>query len=171
MPTQMYMTIEGTTQGDMSAGASSPDSLGTLSQTAHEDEITVVSLEGNVFVPTDPQSGQPSGQRVHEALKVTKMFDKSSPMLYQALATGEQISRVELKAYRTSTSGTQEHYFTITLEKATITKIRTWMPNTKDLSAEKFTHHEDVSLSYKKISWDHVGAGTAGADDWDYADT
>lgn len=167
MPTQMYMTIEGSNQGDMSGGASSADSLGTLSQESHKDEITVIALDGHVFVPTDPQSGQPSGQRVHEALKITKMFDKASPMLYQALATGEQITKVSITAWRTSTSGEQEHYFTIELEKATITDIRTWMPNTKDAGFKEFTHHEDVSLSYKKIAWTHEVAGTSGADDWD----
>ena len=84
-----------------------------------------------------------------------------------SLATGEQITKAEIKAYRTSQSGEQEHYFTITLENATITDIKTWMPNTKDLSAEKYTHHEDVSFSYKKINWTHEVAGTSGADDWD----
>ncbi|MGF1607527.1 MAG: Hcp family type VI secretion system effector [Rhodothalassiaceae bacterium] len=167
MPTQMYMTVEGATQGAMHTGASSADSIGTLSQSSHEDEITVIALDGHVFVPTDPQSGQPSGQRVHEALKITKMFDKSSPMLYQALATGEQISKVEIMAYRTSSSGEQEHYFTITLQNATITDIKTWMPNTKDANFKEFTHHEDVSFSYKKIDWTHEVAGTAGSDDWD----
>ncbi len=169
MPLQMYMTIEGTTQGVMSQGASGPESIGALNQDSHKDQITVIELDGKVFIPTDPQSGQPTGSRVHEAMKITKMFDKSSPMLYQALATNESLKKVELLAYRTAASGVKEHYYTITLEKATITQIRSWMPNTKDDLMKGYTHHEDIYISYKAISWTHEVAGTSGSDDWEVA--
>jgi type VI secretion system secreted protein Hcp len=60
------MTIEGSTQGDISGGACSPDSIGSMSKESHVDEIIVQSFLGDIIVPKDPQSGQPSGQRVHE---------------------------------------------------------------------------------------------------------
>ena len=41
-----YMTIEGATQGDMSAGALAEDSVGTYAQEGHADEIIVQALKG-----------------------------------------------------------------------------------------------------------------------------
>ena len=167
MPTPAYMTLKGETQGDISAGASSADSIGTQSKSSHEDEIQVQGVSGHIFVPTDPQSGQPSGQRVHDSLTVTKVFDKSSALLYQALATGEQITEAVINFYRTAPTGDQEHYFTVKLKQATITDIKTYMPNCLDPANDSFTHMEDVSLSYKEIAWTHEVAGTSGSDSWD----
>ena len=97
---------------------------------------------------------------------VTKVFDKSSPLLYTALATGERLTKCQLKFFRTSTSGTQEHYFTIELEDAIITKIRPYMENCQDPTKAHFTHLEEVSFTYRKITWNHEAAGTSGSDDW-----
>jgi hypothetical protein len=41
-------------------------------------------------------------------MTITKVFDKSSPLLYVALSTGERLTRCVLKWHRTSTSGTQD---------------------------------------------------------------
>lgn len=166
MPTPAYMTIEGANQGDISGGACSADSIGTLSKASHEDEIMVQAFMGDIIVPKDPQSGQPSGQRVHEGFTITKIFDKSSAMLYQALATGEQMTSVVIKWFRTAPSGEQEHYFTIEAKEATITAVKTHMPNCLDPANNAFTHMEDVSFSYKEISWTHEVAGTSGTDSW-----
>lgn len=166
MPVPAYMTIEGSTQGDISGGACTPDSIGTLSKSSHEDEIMVQAFMGDIIVPKDPQSGQPSGQRVHEGFTITKIFDKSSPLLAQALATGEQLTTVVLKWFRTAPSGEQEHYFTIEATEATITAIKTHMPNCLDPANSSFTHMEDVSFSYKGITWTHEVAGTSGTDNW-----
>lgn len=88
------------------------------------------------------------------------------PLLYTALATGEKLTTCELKWYRTSVNGTQEHYFTIKLEDAIITNITARMPNCQDPSQAHFTHLEDVSFSYRKITWTHEVASTSGDDDW-----
>ena len=166
MPVPAYMTIEGSTQGDISAGACSPDSIGSMSKKSHADEIIVQSFLGEIMVPKDPQSGQPSGQRVHKGFTINKIFDKSSPLLYQALSTGEQLKVVNLKFFRTAPTGEQEHYFTIEAKEATITSIKTKMPNCLDPANSCFTHMEDVSFSYKEITWTHEVAGTSGTDSW-----
>jgi len=166
MPTPAYLTVEGTTQGAITSGAFTEASVGNIYQEGHEDEILIQAFEHKVTVPTDVQSGQPTGQRCHEPLTITKVFDKSSPLLYTALATGERLTKCELKFFRTSTSGTQEHYFTIELEDAIITKIRPYMENCQDPSKAHFTHLEEVSFTYRKITWNHEAAGTSGSDDW-----
>lgn len=166
MPTPAYLSIEGVTQGPITQGAFTEDSVGNIYQEGHEDEILVEAFNHTVTVPTDPQSGQPTGQRVHKPITITKVFDKSSPLLYNALTTGEKLPKVMLKWYRTSAAGLQEHYFTIELEDAIIVNINAHMPNCQDPNVAHFTHLEDVSFSYRKIIWTHEVAGTAGDDDW-----
>lgn len=166
MPTPAYMTIEGTSQGNITQAAFTEDSVGNIWQEGHEDEVLVQAFKHNVMIPRDPQSGQPSGQRTHRPVTVTKIFDKASPLLYNALCSGEVLTNVEIKWYRTAVSGAQEHYFTIKMEDAVIVDIQGYMPNCQDPANEAFTHLEDVSFSYRKITWNHEVAGTSGSDDW-----
>jgi type VI secretion system secreted protein Hcp len=166
MPTPAYLEIEGSTQGPITQGAFTEESVGNIYQEGHENEILVQAFAHEVTVPTDVQSGQPTGQRMHKPLTITKVFDKSSPLLYIALSTGERLTTCKLKFYRTSTSGTQEHYFTIELEDAIITKVQGYMPNCQDPAKSHFTHLEDVSFTYRKITWTHEVGGTSGQDDW-----
>ncbi|NOR56491.1 MAG: type VI secretion system tube protein Hcp, partial [Sulfurovum sp.] len=62
--------------------------------------------------PYSPLSGQPSGQRVHAPYVVTKVLDKASPLLMNALVTGETLTKIEIKKYRTNYEGKLEHYYT-----------------------------------------------------------
>ena len=55
MPTPCYISITGQTQGNITAGAFTADSV-----QGHEDEMLVQEFLHNVTVPTDPQSGQPA---------------------------------------------------------------------------------------------------------------
>ncbi len=72
MPIPAYMSIEGESQGDITEGANTEDSVGNDYQEEHEDEFLVQEFQHEISVPTNPQSGQPSGQRVHGHLVVTK---------------------------------------------------------------------------------------------------
>ncbi len=166
MPTPAYMSVEGSTQGNISENAFTEGSVGNVYQEGHENEILVQAFRHEVMIPRDPQSGQPTGQRVHNPVTITKTFDRSSPLLYTALTTGEKLPKVMIKWYRTSADGKQEHYYTTELEDAIITNITANMPNCQDPSQAHFTHLEDVSFSYRKITWTHEVESTSGSDDW-----
>lgn len=166
MPTVAYITIEGTKSGLMTQGANSSDSMGNAYQSDHADESTVQAFEHNVTIPRDPQSGQPTGQRVHEPFVITKVYDKASPKLFDALCSGERLTKVTVKWFRTSMTGSQEHYFTHELEDAVIVDIKANMPNAQDPAMAHFSHLEEVSFSYRKINWSHEVSGTRGSDDW-----
>ncbi|MEY0256624.1 Hcp family type VI secretion system effector, partial [Morganella morganii] len=163
MPTPCYIAIEGKTQGNITAGAFTAESVGNIYVQGHEDEMLVQQFDHIVTVPTDPQSGQPSGQRAHRPFKFTVAMNKAVPLLYNALASGEMLPTVELKWYRTSVEGKQEHFFTTALEDATIVNIDCKMPHCQDPSKSDYTQLIEVSLAYRKISWDHTVAGTSGA--------
>lgn len=166
MPTPCYIAIKGKTQDNITAGAFTADSVGNIYVEGHEDEMLVQEFKHIVTVPTDPQSGQPSGQRVHKPFRFTVALNKAVPLLYNALATGEMLETVTLKWYRTSVEGKQEHFFTTTLTDATIVDIDCTMPHCQDSTSKEFTQLINVSLSYRKIVWEHTVAGTSGTDDW-----
>ena len=166
MPTPAYMTIEGELQGLITAGTFTEESVGNVYQEGHEDQILVEAFDHNVTLPRDPQSGQPSGQRVHGPIEITKVFDKSSPLLYAALTSGERMRKCKIDWFRTSSTGTQEHYYSIELEDAIIVDIQATMPNCQDPNKAHFTHLEKVSFTYRKITWTHEVSGTSGHDDW-----
>ncbi|ELJ8670188.1 type VI secretion system effector Hcp-2, partial [Vibrio cholerae] len=55
MPTPCYISIEGQTQGLITAGACTADSIGDSFVEGHEDEMLVQQFDHVVTVPTDPQ--------------------------------------------------------------------------------------------------------------------
>ena len=166
MATPAYMSITGETQGLITENAFTALSVGNTYQEGHEDEVMVQAFSHQMIIPRDPQSGQPTGSRVHHPLCITKVFDKSSPLLLAALSTGENLTEVTIKWYRSMDGGGQEHYYTTTLKDAIIVEIKDYMHNCQDKANEHFTHLEDVHFSYREISWEHITASTAGSDDW-----
>jgi type VI secretion system secreted protein Hcp len=102
MATPAYMSITGTKQGLITAGAFTADSVGNTYQEGHEDQVMVQGFQHEMIIPRDPQSGQPTGQRVHKPVKITKVFDKSSPLLLAALTSGERLTEITIQWYRTS---------------------------------------------------------------------
>jgi type VI secretion system secreted protein Hcp len=158
MPMPFHMELTGKTQGNMSEGCS-------IIQ-GRENTILCQALDHELYIPHDPQTGLPTGKRVHRPLTVTKTFDKSSPKMYQAVTSGERMTDVTMKYYRITPEGTEEHYFTIKLEDAIIVSIKPWVPNALDQAKEKFTHMEDVSFTYMKIIWTWVKDGVEAQDSW-----
>ena len=167
MNNPIFMSVNGSRQGMITEGAYSKESVGNSFQSGHESEAVVKGFTHNITIPRDPLSGQPSGQRVHSPYIVTKIFDKASPLLMNALVTGETLTKIELKMYRTNYEGKLEHYFTTILEDAVIVNIdgdashEIGRPELSDVAPL-----EHVSFSYRKISWRHEIASTSGEDDW-----
>jgi type VI secretion system secreted protein Hcp len=155
---QFYMQATG-----VDSGTNYAEGVGI--QTGFEDFILCQGLEHEITIPRDPQSGQPTGTRLHGALKVIKVFDKASPLLYNALVLGERLN-VVLQFNRIDSSGNVEHYFTIALTNAIIVSLRAWIPNCLDSSNSDLTHMEDVSYTYEQIDWTQEVDGITAADSW-----
>ena len=165
MPTPCYMYIE--SEGNvLTQEANTLESLGEKYVEDHEDEFMVQAISHEMMIPRDPQSGQPTGRRVHYPLTVTKYLDKSSPLLAAALSGGTRLDLCRLSFYRTSPLGQQELYYTVELHDAAITSIRLMMPNALDQVTQHYGHMEEVSFSYREIIWTHEIGGTQGEDDW-----
>jgi type VI secretion system secreted protein Hcp len=157
MPMPAHLTLQGEKQGKID---------GSCEMQGREDTILVEGMTHEVSIPRDPQTGLATGKRIHGPLTITKVFDKSSPKLYQALVTGEHLKNVTVKWYRINPQGQEEHYFTHVLTDAIIVSIRPWMANCLDPKTESFTHMEDLSFTYKKIKWTWEIDGIESEDSW-----
>jgi type VI secretion system secreted protein Hcp len=128
--------------------------------------ILVQAVDALVDIPKNPQTGLPAGKRVHQGITLTKEIDKSSPKLYQALTSGEQLKTVTLEFYRISPKGTEEKYYTITLSNAVLVSARTWVPNVLNPEFKQMGHMEDLGLTYEKIVWTWLPDGIEAEDSW-----
>ncbi|RMQ43275.1 hypothetical protein ALQ04_01143 [Pseudomonas cichorii] len=165
MATPAYMSVTGVEQGLITENAFTPSSVGNAYQENHKDQVMIQALSHVVTKPCDPQSGQPTGSRIHKPLCITKGFDKASPLLQAALSTGERLLKVEIQWYRT-VDGKEVHYYTTCLEDAYIVEIKDYMLNCQDPANAHFTNMQDVHFSYRQISWTHITSKTSGSDDW-----
>lgn len=160
-----YLIVKGEMQGDITAEAGSRASVGNMFTEAHKNESRVVEIKHSVMIPKDPQSGQPTGQPVHEPICITKLMDKASPLLANALISGENLLEVVINFYRTS--GTDfELYATWTMEQAKCVGIKPYLPDVLDPAKEQYGQLETVYFSYGKITWDHIAGGTSGTADF-----
>ncbi|QEL66319.1 type VI secretion system secreted protein Hcp [Oryzomicrobium terrae] len=157
MPMPCYLSLEGQNQGPID---------GSVLVRGHEGKILVQAADHTIEIPKSPQTGLPTGKRIHGPLTLTKEIDKSSPKLFQALTSGEQMSKVVLEYYRISPKGTEEKYYKVQLENAIITSIRAWVPNCLGLDTRQMGHMEDVSFTYEKITWTWEPDGIEAEDSW-----
>ena len=155
MANTMWLTLNGQAQGLISAGCASVNSIGNKSQTAHRDQIMVMTVN----------HGMSRVQNVnHQCLTFIKPVDKSSPLLGKAITDNETLN-CEFSFYRTNRAGLNECYYTLKLINARISSIHLQVPHTIDDCAGQ--PEEVIELSYESIAWEHLIAGTSAYSIWD----
>jgi type VI secretion system secreted protein Hcp len=156
MAVHAYLSLKGAKQGDMK---------GSCDQEGHVGEILVHAFEHAIIRPTDAASGQATGRAVHEPFKIVKIFDRSSPLLYNSLSMGEELQG-KLKWYRIGRSGMEEHYFTIELQSAVVSGMAPYMKMSLDPAYKHYEHMEQVSFTYQAITWTWEPDGVMATMDW-----
>jgi type VI secretion system secreted protein Hcp len=165
MATPIFGWFEGSSQGPIEGWGSWP---GEDDVKDREGSSLIYQLEHEIKIPRNPQSGLPSGQRVHHPVRIIKRIDKASAKLAQALCQAERFKKVEFKWYRANAvSGKQEHYFTTRLEEAMLVEMKEWFPLTVDEDKAHYSHFEDLAFTYRRIHWIwHIGGTVEAYDDW-----
>lgn len=126
---------------------------GSVQVAGREGMVEIQEFDHDVRIPTDEAKGELMGVRQHRPATLTKPYDKASPLLYDALCNGETLQEVKVHWYTINKTGEEVEYFTHTLKEAKISKIQSFMPETKNPQKEQFGHHERVHILYSKITW------------------
>jgi type VI secretion system secreted protein Hcp len=162
MALMAYMYLKGQKQGQIK---------GSIAQKGREDSIGVIAVSHSIISPRDVQSGLPTGQRMHKPFVVTKELDKSSPLLYNALCTNENMTECVLKFWTpqikaTTGVGQEVQHYTIKLTNANIASIDFRMANIKNPELTKYSEYEEIAFTYQKIEWTWNDGGISAMDDW-----
>lgn len=154
MANLIYLTLNGDMQGLISAGCSTPDSVGNKAQINHSDQIMVMGLSHGI---TRHQNVN------HQSLTMIKPIDKSSPLLGKAITENECLS-CEFRFYRTNRAGMNECYYKVKLINARIASIHLQVPHVIDDSEGQ--PEESLEFTYESINWEHCTAGTSAYSLW-----
>jgi len=153
------MTIVGQKSGQIKGGAT---------QKGREGTVTVIGASHSIVSPRDPQSGLPTGKRMHKPFVITKEVDKSSPLLYGMLSTNENITSVTIKFWTPqitgAVGGAETQTYTVKLTNASIASIS--FHDTNDKTTPDEAPKEDVSFTYQKIEWTWTDGGVDYSDTW-----
>jgi len=146
--TTIYATIE-TAQGPITGESTSK---------AHPNAIrcSYYSYEANVELHTSGSGGGSSVGKAHRTpVIIHKAIGNASPRLMKALLKGEALKTVTIELY----NGTKL-FFTVTLERATITSIQHSVPE----GDETPDAVEEIEFVFQKISFKSAN-GTTVTDD------
>jgi type VI secretion system secreted protein Hcp len=127
----------------------------------------VMQANHSVTSPRDRASGQATGRRFHEPLRVLKRVDKATPLLFKALVENQILQKIELKWFRPNPmDGTTQHFFTMMIENASVVKIAPELPFTRNAQTAELPPLEWVDFVYQKITYTFVDGGIEHHDDW-----
>lgn len=144
---------------------------GSSVQRGRENKIIVIAASHELISPFDPQSGKPTGLRMHKPFVITKETDRSSPVLYAMFTNNEKIQEWELQFWAPSASGTGQEVqtYSVKLLDARIVSIHFHMPNTKDPEMLHYPEYEEIAFVYEKIiwTWNEGRIKPTSTDDWE----
>jgi type VI secretion system secreted protein Hcp len=157
MPTPAYVWFKDDQGGEIK---------GSVQITGREGSCEVMEFHHDLHIPTDVHTGGLTGVRMHSPISLIKAYDAASVYLYKACCEGQTLSEVAIKWYMIDDSGAEQVYFTPTLKGVKVAGMKAHMPNTKDLSKERYTHMEEVLLVYSSIEWTFAAGQLTHIDSW-----
>jgi type VI secretion system secreted protein Hcp len=149
-----FLKIKGQKQGDIQGG---------VTQKGREGSLEVIAVSHEIISPRDAASGLATGKRTHKPLVVTLALDKASPLLLQAMLTGERLSEATISFVKGKKKGSAETYYEIKLTDVLISGYK-FEPN--DEGPEE-SIAISFQLTYKKITWTWNDGGITASDDWE----
>ncbi len=123
---------------------------GAFAGDGRNGKIDVIAVSHEIVSPRDAASGLPTGKRQHKPFVITKELDKSTPLLYNALVTNENLTSVVFSYFRGGTA-----FMTVKLTNASISDVK------------QVGKYEEIAFTYQKIEWTWVDGGITAMDDWE----
>lgn len=133
-----------------------------------EGSIEVLSVAHGMHAPTDGNTGNLAGTRVHQPLSIEKDIDKSTPFLYRAISLGETLSEALLSWYRVNEAGVETEYFRTIMQGVKVVSIAPVMPNIRRETSKIQNHIERVAFRYTSIEWRYLEGNVIFRDAWNH---
>ncbi len=157
-----FLYVEGESQGFISEGACDTGSLPHGMNTGPEDTIRVDEFTWHTHLPVDPHHGQPTGVWQPGEVTLTKLHDRSTPLLHESLCRGERFSRWDFYGQHWQPGQGLAPMFRLQLYGAMVVKIRTRLPHCQNPAEQDLTVLEEVTFSYSGFTVEHLKASTIG---------
>ena len=140
---------------------------GSSEKENREDTSDIFEIEHHIHQPVMPETGEPTGVRIHSPLRVVKVVDKATPGFHKAMCTGQNLAEVVLTFYRIDpASRSEDEYYKITLRQARIVDVQPYMPMSFVPTNESYRHMEQVSFVYEEIEWSWLPDQVVEMDRW-----
>ena len=153
-----YLTIVAERQGPI---------RGSVTQKGREGKSLVIAVQHEIVCPRDPQSGIPTGRRMHKPFMITKELDRASPFLSSILCTNENIREARIDFWTASATGQEKQHYSVLLTNANISAMTFKMANIRSPKLVRFAEYEEISFTYQKIEWIWQDGGITATDDWE----
>jgi type VI secretion system secreted protein Hcp len=140
---------------------------GSVVQKGREGKILVIAFQHEIVAPRNPQSGLPTGKRMHKPLVVTKELDRSTPLLNQVICTNENLAEVRIEFWTSTPTGQEKQHYTVKLSNANLSASSFKMANLRNPKLQRLTEYEELSFTYQKIEWTWTDGGVTAGDDWE----
>ncbi len=119
----------------------------------HQDDIVLLGFGWGLGAGGDAVAAQSTGRRSYRQLTISKRLDTASTALMSAVAANDEVRRAVLCLRKAG--GTQEDFFTLTLEKARVARY--------DLDTDADGEPvEKVALSFQKVSVEYRTQSASG---------
>jgi type VI secretion system secreted protein Hcp len=143
-----YIMIKGSKQGQFKGSGKSKS-----------NRIGVISIDHSIVSPRDPQSGLPTGQRMHKPVVFT-VAPADAAEFKLALANGELLPAVQIEFIRPAGAGKVEIYHTIALTDAHVGSVKPLIgPGSGPKPIE-------ITLTYTKFVVVNTAGKVQATDDW-----
>ena len=131
-----------------------------------EGSIEVFGFGHGIHSLADANSGALMGTRSHAPMILEKEFDRTSPLLYRAVAKGLSLKTAEIKWCRIEKDGVEREYFNMQMEGVRVVSVAPTMHHIKDRALPEHNHCEVIELRYRKIAWRYCDGNIVFSDDW-----
>lgn len=136
---------------------------GESQDSKHKGEIEIYRWSGKVENRGSAAvgGGSGSGRSIHQGFKFVKLFDKASPKLLQACASGEHLKKVVFTVRKAG--GDQKEYLTYTFSDVLVSEYRQfpWGDAKTGLPQDGFQlHYGKLEVEYKEQKQDGTLGGS-----------
>ncbi len=123
--------------------------------------VEVVAMDHEIYLPTDEFSGKINSKRKHGELELLVEQDPVTPYFYKSIAEHWKFQNIELefwssdKAIHGQATVGNTLFFTVSLERASLTFVKPVLEDIKRKEHELYPHFVKIGLKYEYIKWHH----------------